>query len=103
MFSPATVKSAVGMDLPVSNEMMTALELWRRMYINDAPWLNADVRSLNLPAAVAAELARLVTLEMQSDVTGGARAEYLDEQYHHLQTSIQPYVERACALGGMAL
>lgn len=102
MFSPATVKSAVGMDLPVSNEMMTALELWRRMYINDAPWLNADVRSLNLPAAVASEMARLVTLEMQSEVAGGARAKYLGEQYDRLLTSIQPYVERACALGGMA-
>lgn len=102
MFSPTTVKNAVGTDLPISNEMMAALELWRRMYINDAPWLNEDVRSLNLPAAVASELARLVTLEMQSEVTGGARADYLSEQYQRLLDNIQPHVERACALGGMA-
>ena len=64
-------------DVCLTAQMANQIELWTRMYENRSPWVNnKDVLSANLAPAIASELARLVTLEMKSDITGGPAANY---------------------------
>lgn len=97
----ALLKREMGVDLPVTDRMTNDINLWTRMYQDDAPWLSETVQSLNLPAAIASEVARLVTLEMRSELTGSARADYLQEQYARFLHGIRDYVEFAAAKGGI--
>lgn len=90
-------------DVCMTSQMANAIELWTQMYENRSPWVNnKDVLSANLPPAIASELARLVTLEMKSKITGGASANYLDERYRRkVLKDIRRYVEYGCAKGGL--
>lgn len=90
-------------DVCLTSQMANAIELWTRMYENRSPWVNnKDVFSANLAPAIASELARLVTLEMKSEITGSAAADYLNEQYQRkVLKDIRRYVEYGCAKGGL--
>jgi A118 family predicted phage portal protein len=92
-------------DVCMTSQMANQIELWTRMYENRSPWVNnKDVHSANLAPAIASELARLVTLEMKSEVTGGNDSGYLDEQYKRkVLKSIRRYVEYGCAKGGLVM
>ncbi|MBR5157929.1 MAG: phage portal protein [Clostridia bacterium] len=87
----------------VSEKMKEALSLWSLMYDNESPWCNDKVKSLNLPAAIAAEVARLATVEMRSEVSGSARAEFLNKAYQPVLENLRRFVEYGCAKGGMVM
>src|SRR5690606_25434277 len=102
LFSKNDIKDATGIEVAISEEMSNAIGLWGAMYEDKAPWVdNNKVKSLNLSAAIASEMARLVTLEMESEVTGGKRAEYLNSQYEKVIEDIRRVTEYACAKGGL--
>ena len=92
-------------DVCMTFEMARKIELWTAMYENKAPWLDRKkVKSAQIPAAVASEIARLVTLEMKSEITGSAAAEYLNEMYQErVLSGLRRYVEYGCAKGGLIL
>lgn len=92
-------------DVCMTSEMAQKIELWTAMYENRAPWADRkNVKSAQLPAAIASEIARLVTLEMKSEITGSAAAEYLNQQYQKKALSgLRRYVEYGCAKGGLIL
>lgn len=92
-------------DVCMTSEMAQKIELWTAMYENRAPWADRkNVKSAQLPAAIASEIARLVTLEMKSEITGSAAAEYLNQQYQEKALSgLRRYVEYGCAKGGLIL
>ena len=92
-------------DVCMTSEMARRIELWTAMYEDNAPWVDRKkVKSAQLPAAIASEVARLVTLEMKSEITGGSSATYLNEQYQKkVLKSIRRYVEYGCAKGGLIL
>lgn len=78
------------------------IDLWAKMYEDEAPWLaGKDCASAGLPAAIASELARLTTIEMESEITGSARADFLESVYAKVLPKLRTQVEYACALGGM--
>lgn len=83
------------------NDMESAVNLWSKMYCNKAPWVKDDVKSMNLPAAIAAEFARLVTLEMRSELSGSERANFLNEEYQQLINKLRTQIEYGCAKGGI--
>lgn len=101
MIGKSEIKGALTLDVAISSEMEIAIAQWIRMYKNEAEWLNEDVKSLNLPASIAAEFATLVTLEMKSEVTGSNRAKFLNEQYQKIIQSLDTYIEYANAGGGI--
>lgn len=92
-------------DVCLTSQMANQIELWTRMYENRSPWVNnKDVLSANLAPAIASEIARLVTLELKSEVTGGTAADYLNEQYQRkVIKDLRRYVEYGCAKGGLAM
>ena len=102
MLGASNIKQATHMDVDVSSDMIVALEQWERMYSNEPDWKNSTTVPLGLPAAIAGELARLTVLEVKSEVSGSARAEYINEQYGRLLAGLQQKIEQGCALGGMA-
>ncbi len=84
----------------VSETMENEITLYGKMYSNNAPWIDKTTQSLNLPAAIASEFARLVTIEFKSEITGSPRADYLNNQYQRFLQNIRKYCEFGCAFGG---
>jgi A118 family predicted phage portal protein len=103
MLGQSSVKSALNIDVAISPDMAAALQAWSLMYANQAPWLNNDVHSLNLPAAIAGEIARAVTIEMQVTIEGSPRADYLALQFNRVMDKLRQQVEYGCAKGGLML
>lgn len=109
MIGKQNVKQALSVEVAVSTVMADALDLWTRMYENKAPWVNSsvyrngpeDVYSMNLPAAIAGEIARAVTIEMQVDFSGGTRAAYLQGEFERVLSKLREQVEFGCAKGGL--
>ena len=61
----------------VSSKMESAVSLWAQMYDMGGPWCHGGqnpLYGLGLPRSIAAELARLTTLEMECLVSGSDRA-----------------------------
>ena len=98
VFNRSAIESKIDVDIAVTDQMARAIDLWHEMYENRAPWLSDKVTSLNLPTAIAGEFARLVTLELESEITGN---DYLNEQYQTFLKEIRKNVEYACAKGGI--
>ena len=70
------IKDDLHLELAVSNTMINAINAWARMYADEPPWKGGcdNVRTLNLPAVVCEELARLMMSEAKSTVTAGEQA-----------------------------
>lgn len=95
------IQKAMGVELAVSSLMSNAIYRWNHMYINRAPWLNEDIKSLNIPAAICTEMARLVTMESEISVTGSSRADFIAEVFRPFLNNIAIYTEYACSTGGI--
>lgn len=102
MFSRESIKSALDVNVAISSDMSNAITLWEKIYENEAPWLKKDeVESLELGSAIANEFARLTTLEMKTEITGSARAEYLNKQYKKMLSNLNENLEIGNAVGGL--
>jgi A118 family predicted phage portal protein len=100
--------SLLNLNIILTPRIAWALQQWSLMYINLAPWTTKDdmitpngVKSLNIPAAVSAELARTTTIDMTCSITGSARAVFLNETMQKLIGDIRPFVEYGCAKGSL--
>lgn len=101
MFSTQNVKQALNVDVLVSPVMSAAIQLWKDMYEGNSPWLVKDTESLNLPAAIASEIARAVTIEMKATASGSPRADYLNTQLQSVVAKARQMVEYGAAKGGL--
>ena len=101
----STIENAFSdVSIAMSGKMVNAIQEWAEMYEDNPPWLS-DVRgaTLNLPATIAAEIARLVTMEMVVKVSGSPMADYINDQISGCISNARKYTEYACAKGGIAL
>lgn len=98
MFNKSSIENALNVNIAVSQVMANEINLWSILYENKAPWLGHTVSSLNLPATIAAEVSRMVTLELESEITNNR---YLNEQYQTVINDLRANVEYACAKGGL--
>lgn len=119
MFSKDEIGHALGITLGAPDKMRQQIELWGDLYEGNAPWVRQGaelgaaprhgagsgqgVKSLGLPAAVASELARLCTIELRSELSGSARADYLNGVYQEVIRQARVFTEYACAKGGLCL
>lgn len=111
IFPNKNLENNIEVDIDISDEMTKAIELWTQMYEDNPPWLEEeDLQSLNISSSIASELARLVTIEMKSEVTGkkegeskikSQRASYLNDQYQKVIDKIRVNTEYAAAKGGI--
>ena len=94
--------SDIKIDMCLNSKMANAIELWSMMYRNESPWVNnKTIFSANLPASIASEVARLVTLELKSEVAGSSRANYINGVYGNILANLRQYTEYGCAKGGL--
>lgn len=111
-----TIEQAVHVDAAISPEMQHAMDLWAQMYLDKSPWLASDtMTSLNIPARVANELARQITLELdvtfsdpgqESDDDGAPQnelTEYLTVQFDGVLRVLNSKLELGLAAGGMII
>lgn len=104
MFTSNDVKKALNIDVSVSPLMQSALQLWSAMYTNTASWINADIKSMGLPAAISGEISRMVTVEMTAEVTGSPRADFLNTQLADIVRLLKNQkVEYGLAKGGLII
>lgn len=102
MFDSTTIaKKAFNLDSLMSEKMSTAISTWKSIYEGNAPWVNEYVEASDTPAQVANEFARLTTLEMETQITGGKRAEYLDKIYQEFIANLDEKLEIGNAVGGV--
>ena len=94
-------KRALKVDVAISSEMQTAIDQWAAMFMDKAPWLDDTTQSLGLASAVAGEIARLTTVELESTITGSPRADYLQGEYARVLADLRSRVETAAAGGGL--
>lgn len=100
-----SIKKQLNVTITTSAVMENAIGLWSAMYSNNPPWRGgeAGVVPLNLPAAIAEEMARLVLTEFELEITGSPRAVYLDEQLKKAMINIGDHMELYCAKGGICM
>ena len=107
------IAAAEQIKTPLAPEMVRALSLWCELYHDRASWKEpGKVKSLNLCAMAASEIARQVVLEMKATVDAGsedaegqpvtnARSEFLEETFEGLLDVLRLKLEVGCAAGGM--
>lgn len=88
-----SVTKVLGADARCDTRMAAATELWSEMYRGRAPWNTREVLSAGIPAAVAAETARLTTVELVSSCDG---SELIDGLY---QSRVLPELRRNVEYG----
>lgn len=88
-------------DFVMTNRSARLIELWSAMFEDNAPGRGKGGQTLSLPTAISGEIARLVTLELQTKVEGSARASYLDGIYQKVMKKARIFTEYACAKGGL--
>lgn len=105
MIPKSNIDKQIKVSIATSNVMEKGIELWSQMYVNNPPWVGGDanVVPLNLPAAISEEMARLVLTEFSVELTGSARADYLNKQLQANLINLSDHMELYCAKGGICL
>lgn len=85
----------------MSTQRTDLIELWSEIYSGHAPWLDKNTPNAGIAAAVSAEVARLITVELDSKIDGSPMADYLNESYQKVLWHLRTQVEYALAKGGM--
>lgn len=96
-----SLKEKLGIECIISAEMIEAIRKWKKAYENKSDWLNNQVESLELPSSIASEIARIVTVENEINISGSAKAELISGYLDHFRMNEKNIVEIACATGGM--
>ncbi|MBN1046186.1 phage capsid protein [Clostridium botulinum] len=99
LFNKNTIENKMRVDVAVSSDMSNSIDLWISMYEDKAPWLGKETKSMNLPSAIASEFAKLVTMELESEITTD---DFLNQEYQVVIDEIRNSTEYACAKGGLA-
>lgn len=99
LFAVKDIKSALGIEVAISHEMLDKIDLWRRMYEGSAPWVSNDVISLRLESAICREFANIVLSEMSSKVSN----EKLDKLFKSSISDINEHFRKGLATGAMII
>lgn len=94
------ISKELGENYTYSSQTAQAVELWSKMYKGKAPWNVGDVYSAEIPASIASEAAKLVTIEFKSNIEG---SELLDAAYQDVIKSLRKYTEYGLAKGSLII
>ena len=79
MINHADIENIIGCKTLVTGRMQRAIEDWYDAAINGLPLdKNPETLTLDLPALICAELARLTMLELEATVEGSDRADWIN-------------------------
>lgn len=84
------------------SSMANAIEKWLAMYYDNPSWIKkTHNHSLNIPASIAAEFARLVMVEFDVEISGSPKADFLNTQFKRLAANLQINLEKGLSVGGI--
>ena len=84
----------------VTPEMREAEDLWMQIWMGTPPWANDQDRTINFAKAVTGEAARLATMGVSVELSGSARADWLQERLNEeLIPFLRDMVDVGCAAG----
>lgn len=86
MFSTQAVKAYPDAHSVLSSRMATASGLWRMMVNGEPPWLNKDdnIKTIRFGNFIATTAAKLATLDIGVELSGSARATWLQNQFNEV-------------------
>lgn len=105
MLPKQNLEKKLNVQIATSGVMDNAVSLWMQMYEDKPPWIGGKghTKTLNLPAAIAEEMARLILTEFEFSLSGSQRASFINDQLGNLLSNLSDTVELWAALGGIAI
>ena len=113
-----SIEQAEGVSTPLSTDMRNALAIWQEMYTDTPHWKLADsegnVKTINAPATIAAEIARAVLVEAKANVSAvnangeesdqtTPKTEFLKKHLDKLMSQLDQKLEQGLAAGTMVI
>ena len=105
MFRTKDAKKAFNIDPILSARMEYAIADWGRIVSGKPVWLSKedDVRTINFAKFLCSDTAKKICLDIDVNVDGSARAEYLKTVVNAVKKVLRDKVEDACCLGGIMM
>lgn len=97
MFNTGDIVKDFNIDISTSDEVMKLIEKCANIYNHKAPWLNEEVKSLNVAKTICEKVAKAVTIELKSQVED----KEIDNIYQRFLKNIRTNTEYTLAKGGM--
>lgn len=98
-----TVERAFNVVPAVSRAMKQGIELWYALYMNEPPWETDCVKPLGIARGIGRELARFTLAEFNVSVSGGPRAEFINDTLQRAAYDFDRTLELGLCLGGVAI
>lgn len=89
LFAVKDIKTALGIDVSLTQPMVDKIDLWQTMYAGSAPWLNEDVQSLRLEQSITREFVNVVLNEMTVSATNERLDKLMDTALRELSLNLQ--------------
>lgn len=99
MFGYTTLKRIVGKDITLSDNMISAINNWRKMLDGDADWLTDSVISLGIEEGICREFADCAMVEMETSLSN----ERLNKMYQRNLADLNENLQEGLALGSFVL
>lgn len=97
MFNTSEITKNFAIDISTNDIVFEMIELCSNIYNHKAPWLNEEVKSLNVAKTICEKVAKAVTIEFKTQVED----EEIDKIYQRFIKSIRTNTEYTLAKGGM--
>lgn len=99
LFPVKDIKTALGIESAVTEEMRRRIILWGQCYAGRAPWLGKDDVSLRLEQSITREFSTIVLNEMSTSISNPKLEEIFNKATRNLGMNLQ----RALGVGGMCI
>lgn len=99
MFPVKTLKQVIGRDAAISEAMITEIEKWSAMYRGAAPWVDDQVKSLQIEQGICRELANVCLNEMDCNVS----VEELDKIFKAAIRDLNENLQMGIGLGSFCI
>ena len=97
MFNTSDIAKDFNIDISTNDEVLQLIEKCSNIYNHNAPWLNEEVKSLNVAKTICEKVAKTVTIEFKSKVED----KEIDKIYQRFIKNIRINTEYTLAKGGM--
>lgn len=97
MFNTVDIAKDFNIEISTNDELFKLIEVCSNIYNHKAPWLNEEVKSLNVAKTICEKVAKAVTIEFKSQVED----KEIDKIYQRFIKNIRVNTEYALAKGGM--
>lgn len=99
MFGYTTLKNIVGKDITLSEDMIDAINGWKKMLAGNADWTTDYIKSLGIEEGICREFADTVLTEMETSIS----IDKLDQVYQKTVAKLNENLQEGLGLGSFVL